>query len=168
MAQPKAEDERIMSIHLRRDFITVPRGKRGKRALSHLRLVVSKAMKADNVKISQKLNEKIWRSGGKKPLPNVKVKVKREGDAVYVRLPDEKPAEIKKEAKSRLDKLKQGLSKDSAAAKKPEPKPGAKPEAKPEARKVEKAAAPVASRKPESGAKDTNTGQQKAAGPAKS
>ncbi len=95
--------ERIYTIPLRREYLKVPRWKRAKKAMKAIREFTVKHMKveADNVKISNSVNEVIWERGGKKVPPKITVKMIKEEEVVYVLLPDEelKKKEEKKEKK---------------------------------------------------------------------
>ena len=69
------EEERVYTIRLA-DAYRAPRTKRAKVAIRLIREFVSRHLKADVVRISPELNEKIWSRGIKKPPRKVKVKVK--------------------------------------------------------------------------------------------
>ena len=88
-------EERMYTIPLRREFTKVPRWKRAKKSIIAIKEFASRHMKGKEVKISNKLNELIWSMGGKNTISKVKVKMKKEEDIVYVRLPEEKE-EVKK------------------------------------------------------------------------
>lgn len=98
--------ERIYIIPIRREWLKVPRNQRGKRAVGAVRNFLSKHMHSDDIKLSQKLNEMIWKSGIKRPPSRVKVKVSVKDGVVTARLPEE--MEIKKEEKKgKLESLKE-------------------------------------------------------------
>ncbi|MCK4497007.1 MAG: 50S ribosomal protein L31e [Candidatus Aenigmarchaeota archaeon] len=110
----KETGERILNVPLRREWIRVPKNKRGKRALHALRGFVSKHTKSYNVKISQNVNEKIWIRGIQKPPPDIRVKISRDSEGVvHVMLPEEIAKKPKKEEKrGRLEKVKETLEKE--------------------------------------------------------
>jgi large subunit ribosomal protein L31e len=110
--------ERIYVIPIRSEWLKVPRNRRGKRAVSAIRNFLSRHMHSDDIRLSQKLNKRIWKSGIKKPPSRVKVKVSVKDGVVTARLPEE--IEIKKEEKK--GKL-EGLKEKAKAIKK-----GAAPE----------------------------------------
>ncbi len=110
----EAGGERILNIPLRKEWIKVPKNERGKRALYTIRGYVSKHTKSYNVKISQKINEKIWIRGIQKPPQNIRVKISRDSEGVvHVMLPEEIAKKPKKEEKKgRLEKMKETLEKE--------------------------------------------------------
>jgi len=112
-ADKETQGERIFNIPLRREWIKVPKNKRGKRASHALRGFVSKHTKSYDVKISQKINEKIWIRGIQKPPQSIRVKISRDSDGViHIRLPEEivkKPKEVEKKG---LGRLKETLEKE--------------------------------------------------------
>ena len=87
--------ERLYTIPLRKEFSKVPRWKRAKKSITAIKEFAIRHMKGKEARISNKLNELIWSMGGKNVIPKVKVKMKKEEDIVYVRLPEEKE-EVKK------------------------------------------------------------------------
>lgn len=99
--------EKIFIVPLRNKWLKKSRVKRTNRALSSLREFVKKNTKAENVKISEKVNEKIWLRGAKKPLSKIKIKVKIDENIAFVRLPDEKEHIKKEEKKGRFEVLKE-------------------------------------------------------------
>ena len=88
-------EERIYTIPLRRAWMKVPMQTRSNRAVNVVIEFLSKHMKTDDVRVSEKVNSLIWKRGPKKPPASVKVKVSMEGGFVMARLLDE--AVIKKE-----------------------------------------------------------------------
>ena len=103
--------ERIYTIPLRREFSKVPRWKKAKKSIKTIKEFAIKHMKGKEAKISNKLNELIWSMGGKKVIPRVKVKMKKEEEIVYVKLPDEKE-EVKKIKVKPKEKIKEKLKKE--------------------------------------------------------
>jgi large subunit ribosomal protein L31e len=105
---------RIMNIPLRSEWIKSPRNKRSKRAMNTIREFVAKHTKSYDVKVSQKINEKVWTRGIHKPPAKIRVKVSKDSKGVVnVMLPEEimrKPD--KKEKKGRLDQMKENLEKE--------------------------------------------------------
>ena len=109
-----ANPERIMNVPLRKEWLKVPRNKRGKRAVSTLRDFVSMHMKTHEVKVSQRVNEKIWIRGVQKPPQSIRVKVNVDDKGVAsVRLPGEIEIKSRKEEKKgRLEQMRKNLEKD--------------------------------------------------------
>ncbi len=99
-------EEKIYIIPIRREWLKVPRNQRGKKAIDEIRNFLSRHIHSDDVKLSQKLNEMIWKSGIKNPPSRVKVKVSMKDGVVIAKLPEE--IEIKKgEKKGKLESLKE-------------------------------------------------------------
>ena len=92
-------EERIYNIPLRSVWLKQTRIQRTNRAVSHIRAFLLRHMHAEKVKVSQPLNEFLWRRGVKKPPAYVKVKVKLEDGVATARLPEEKEIEKVKEKK---------------------------------------------------------------------
>jgi large subunit ribosomal protein L31e len=108
------QGERIMNVPLRKEWLKSSKNRRGNRAVSALRTFVSRHTKSHDVKISQKVNERIWIRGAQKPPQSIKVKVDVSSDGVVsVRLPEEKELKSKKgEKKGRLEQMKETLERD--------------------------------------------------------
>ncbi len=120
MAEKTAE--RVYRISLRPAWKRQTRIQRTNRAVSHVRDFLTRHFHAEKVKLSQPLNELLWRRGVKKPPSFVQVRAKIEDGVVTARLPEEKEIEKveKKPEKSTLEKAKEILPKVSVAGKKPE------------------------------------------------
>ena len=77
-------EERVYTIPFRRVWAT-PRGKRTPRASRMLRDFVRRHMKAEDIQISNEVNEELWARGIKKPPRQIKVRlVKDKEGRVYV------------------------------------------------------------------------------------
>lgn len=111
----EAKDERIYTVPFSKAFDYV-RTRRLKRVLSLLRAFVARHSKVaeKEVRISEKLNAKLWERGIQKPPRKIKIKVLREGGMARAYLVDEK---VEKKEKAKPE-----------AGKKAEAKPEAKPE----------------------------------------
>ena len=84
-------EEQIITIPLL-TAKAAPRTKKSSKAIEEVREYIAKHMKADidDVWLDQKLNEKIWDRGMKKPPARIRVKaVKFEDGLVEVSLPEE-------------------------------------------------------------------------------
>jgi len=77
-------EERVYTIPFRRVWAT-PRGKRTPRASRMLRDFVRRHMKAEDIQISNEVNEELWARGIKKPPRQIKVRlVKDKEGKVFV------------------------------------------------------------------------------------
>ncbi|MEW5996892.1 MAG: 50S ribosomal protein L31e [Candidatus Micrarchaeota archaeon] len=100
-----AELERIYTIPLGKAY-DYSRVRRARRAVKIVRSFLSRHMKAEDVKISEKANELLFRRGMQKPPRKVKMRAVKEAGVVRAYLIDEKPEE-KKEAKKEEKKGKE-------------------------------------------------------------
>ncbi|MBT3836145.1 hypothetical protein HOD05_04785 [Candidatus Woesearchaeota archaeon] len=108
--------ERVYNVPLRKEFRKVPRWKKTKKAVTALRQFLSKHMKSEDVKLSKKLNEHVWKHGIRNPPHHVKVTVSKDEKGVVnadlfgeekvskksapkAAKVEEKKAEVKEEAK---------------------------------------------------------------------
>ncbi len=99
--------ERIYVIPLRKEFLKVPRWKRAKKSMKVIREFALRHMKADDVKISNKVNELIWSGGGKDVISKIRVRIRKEDKVAYVELPEEKTEKkVEKEKKGEVKKIK--------------------------------------------------------------
>jgi large subunit ribosomal protein L31e len=71
--------ERVYIIPLK-EVKNVPRTKRAPRAVRYVRDFIKKHMKADDIKIDDTVNKKIWERGIEKIPPKIKVKAIEEED----------------------------------------------------------------------------------------
>ena len=72
------ELKRTYNIPLRREYLKVPRHKRGKKAVKAVKQFVKRHMKVDNlnnIKVGSFLNEEIWKHSIKNPPHHVKVNI---------------------------------------------------------------------------------------------
>jgi large subunit ribosomal protein L31e len=65
--------ERSYTIPLRREFLKVPKYKRAKKATTAVKQFLAKHMKSDDIKLSTKINEEVWKHGIKNPPSKVRV-----------------------------------------------------------------------------------------------
>ena len=75
MTRIKVGEKRTYTDPLRREWLKVPRWRRSKRAVDALHSYVEKHTKVDNVKISNWLNQSIWKNGGKNPPAKIDIEV---------------------------------------------------------------------------------------------
>lgn len=81
-------DEKIYTIPLRREFISVPIYRKTKKAVVGIKNYIKRHLKVEEVKIGSHLNELMWKKGATNPPPRVKVKAKKEDNIGYVELPE--------------------------------------------------------------------------------
>ena len=62
-----ADLERTYTVPLRKGFVESARHRRTKKAISVLKIFLKKHFKADDVKLGEKLNEKMWEKGKQNP-----------------------------------------------------------------------------------------------------
>ncbi|MDY6865155.1 MAG: 50S ribosomal protein L31e [Halobacteriota archaeon] len=74
-------EEQIYTIPLR-TAKRVPRWKRSKRAVTEVRLFLSRHTKAEDIKIDPAISERIWERGAEKPPSRIRVKVTKDDDGV--------------------------------------------------------------------------------------
>jgi large subunit ribosomal protein L31e len=82
MVRIKVGEKRKYIVPLRKEWLKVPRWRRSKRAVDALQNYITKHTKVHNVRISNWLNQEIWKHGGKNPLSKVEVEVKIENRKV--------------------------------------------------------------------------------------
>ena len=110
-----AETERTITINLRKDFIKVPKHRRAKRAITHIKNHIMKHMKVEEVKLGKMLNEKVWGHGIQNPPGRITVKAIKEDKLAKVELEgheykvekiqkekSEKPKTVKDKLESKL------------------------------------------------------------------
>ncbi len=100
----KEGESKEYTVPLRRKFQKTPRYKRVPKAVKALKRFIARHMKIRDsdlrkIKIDKYLNEELWFRGIKKPPAKIKVKVKKQGDNVYVEL-----AELSEKAKWKKEK----------------------------------------------------------------
>lgn len=70
---------KVVSLNLRKDLVKHPKWKRRNKIISLLKEKISKQAKSGNVKIAQKLNEKVWKSSEKNNLVSLRVRISKQG-----------------------------------------------------------------------------------------
>lgn len=134
-SEAKSSEERIYTVPLSSGWLQEPRNRRSKRAANDIKSFLMKNLKADDVKISEKLNSTIWKSGAQKPPRKIKIKVKMEEGIAKARLPDETEEVKKTGKKGKLEKLRGGIGAKEAAKTETKEKPEEKIEEKSELEK---------------------------------
>ncbi|MEK6891217.1 MAG: 50S ribosomal protein L31e [Nanoarchaeota archaeon] len=91
--ETKENVEREYIINLRREILKVPRYRRTPKAVKGIKQFIAKHMKivdrdTNKVKLDKWLNYELWHKGIQNPPVKIKVKVKREGENVFVSLVD--------------------------------------------------------------------------------
>jgi large subunit ribosomal protein L31e len=79
-------EERIYTIPFRKVWIT-PRGKRTPRAARTLRAFVKRHMKAEDVEISNEVNEELWARGIRKPPREITVRLVKDKEGRVIVYP---------------------------------------------------------------------------------
>lgn len=79
-------EERVYVINLRKVLIT-PRKKRAPRAVRLLKQFIKRHMKAEEVSISNEVNEEIWARGIEKPPRKLKVRAVKDKDGKVTLFP---------------------------------------------------------------------------------
>jgi ribosomal protein L31E len=107
MAEKVTGKETILNVNLRREWLETARHRRGKKAVAGLKEYLRKNMKAEDIKISQKLNDYIWSSGMKNPPAKARIKVLMEDGKATAQLPDEVEEKKAPEKKGRLSGIRE-------------------------------------------------------------
>lgn len=120
MAKEEKKLERVYNVPLRKEWLKVPKYKRGKKAVKALREFLIKHMKPSEddkgrikLKIGKMANLDIWKHGIKNPPHHVKVKAVRDSDgtvkAELVGFEYQEVKKVKKEKKGKVEELKEKL-----------------------------------------------------------
>jgi len=116
--------DRIYTIPLRKGWLNTRYHGRANRSVNDIKRFLIRHLKTDDVRISARLNELIWKRGNSKPPASVKVKVSVKGGIATARLPEEvviEKKDKKPEPKSKIEELKQ-RAEDMKSGKKDEGK----------------------------------------------
>lgn len=106
-----AKIQRTYNVPLRKEWLKVPKYKRAKKAITGLKIFLTRHMKCENLIIGKHLNEAIWKHGIKNPPHHIKVDVLKEDDLVVAELSGKPLPEIKEGEKKQgvvgkvLDKI---------------------------------------------------------------
>lgn len=99
------ELKRVYNIPLRKAFLNVQKYKRAKKAINAIRAFLEKHMKAEEVRIGQRINTKIWEHGIKNPPHHIQVNAtKTKEGIVNAELVGFEYSEKKPEQMSKKDK----------------------------------------------------------------
>lgn len=133
-----ANEERLLTVPLRAEWLKKPRIHRTQRSIIEIKSYFFKHMKATDVKMSELLNESLWKQGAKGSTNKVKVKAsKDEKGLVTVMLPEEKlVVEEKKGVAARILRRKGKIVK-RIVLDKPKAEPAKTGQAKTEASKTD-------------------------------
>jgi large subunit ribosomal protein L31e len=80
-------EEKVYTIPLRHVWVVTPRGKRAPRAVRDVRNFVSRHMKAEEVSISNEINEAIWARSINKPPRKITVRAVKDKEGKVVVYP---------------------------------------------------------------------------------
>jgi large subunit ribosomal protein L31e len=79
-------EEKYLTLNLRKMVIKKQRWRRSEAAVFALKKLLARHLKTDKIKISQTLNNFIWKRGGKNPETKIRIKVVKEGEYYKVDL----------------------------------------------------------------------------------
>ncbi|MCC5994357.1 MAG: 60S ribosomal protein L31 [Candidatus Aenigmarchaeota archaeon] len=79
-------EEKYLTLNLRKIIIKKQRWRRSEAAVFALKKLLRRHLKTDKIKISQALNNLIWKRGGKKPETKIRIKAVKEGEYYKVDL----------------------------------------------------------------------------------
>lgn len=79
-------EERIVTLNLK-ELVRVPRRQRAPRAIRLMRSIVGRIMKAEEVKVSNEVNEVLWSKGIEKPPRKITVKLVKDEEGRVTILP---------------------------------------------------------------------------------
>lgn len=96
--------EKIMTVRFTKVF-EKPATKRAKSALHILKKAIKKETRAEQIKLTNKVNETLWKRGLFKSIRQITIKVVKEKEGVRAYLPDEKII-VEKEKKKETPKNK--------------------------------------------------------------
>jgi large subunit ribosomal protein L31e len=75
-------EEKVFTINLRKESLKVNRHQRANRSSSAIREYLERHMKADEVKIGESINQKIWSHGNQNPPNKIKIKAVKTDEGV--------------------------------------------------------------------------------------
>jgi large subunit ribosomal protein L31e len=79
-------EEKYLTLNLRKLIVKKQNWRRSEAAILILKRLLKRHLKTYKIKISQNLNNIIWKRGIKKPMAKVKIKAVKEGEAYKVDL----------------------------------------------------------------------------------
>jgi large subunit ribosomal protein L31e len=79
-------EEKYLTLNLRKLLTEKQKWRRSEAAVLILKRLLKRHLKTDKIKISQALNNLIWKKGMKKPKTKIKVKAVKEGEVYKVDL----------------------------------------------------------------------------------
>ncbi len=79
-------EERILVVNMKQ-LVRVPRIQRAPRASRLLQSIIARVTKADEVKISNEVNEILWSRGIEKPPRKIKVKLVKDEEGIVTAFP---------------------------------------------------------------------------------
>ncbi|MEM2123197.1 MAG: 50S ribosomal protein L31e [Candidatus Bathyarchaeia archaeon] len=83
---PAVSEERIVTMNLK-ELVRVPRRQRAPRAIKLIRAQAKRIMKAEEVKVSNEVNEELWSKGIEKPPRRITVKLVKDEEGRITILP---------------------------------------------------------------------------------
>ena len=79
-------EEKYLTLNLRKLIVKKQNWRRSEAAILMLKRLLKRHLKTDKIKISQALNNLIWKKGMKRPKTKIKVKAIKEGEVYKVDL----------------------------------------------------------------------------------
>jgi len=79
-------EEKYLTLNLRKLIVKKQNWRRSEAAILILRRLLKRHLKTDKIRISQALNNSIWKRGIKKPKTKIKIKAVKEGEVYKVDL----------------------------------------------------------------------------------
>jgi large subunit ribosomal protein L31e len=79
-------EEKFLTINLRKSLVKKQNWRRSKVAVFILKKLLKRHLKTDKIKISQTLNNLIWKRGIKRPKTKIRIKAVKEGEVYKVDL----------------------------------------------------------------------------------
>jgi len=79
-------EEKFLTLNLRKLIVKKQNWRRSEAAVLILKRLLKRHLKTDKIKISQALNNLIWKKGMKRPKTKIKVKAVKEGEVYKVDL----------------------------------------------------------------------------------
>jgi len=77
-------EEKFLTLNIRKLLVKKQNWRRSEVAVFLVKKFLKRHLKTDKIKISQKLNELIWKRGIKRPKTKIKVKAVKEGEEYKV------------------------------------------------------------------------------------
>lgn len=80
------EEERIITLRLRKAIEAGPNYKKAKRAISYIKSYLKRHFHTENIKLDRSINERIWKNGAKNPPVKIRIVCKKTNDKVEAKV----------------------------------------------------------------------------------